>query len=127
MVDRSNTRNAARQNSNMMPPVGNNNNHTGQDSCLGNGCSNNRNGNCKALLHRLQALDFSIIDTILYLNAYPESAEALAYYHKLISERDALKTSLGHHCNMPVTGFENASAQSWDWVEGPWPWEASAN
>lgn len=88
---------------------------------------NGMSGSCKALQKRLQALDFSIVDTVLYLDAYPECAEALAYYHKLVSERDALQLSLAQSCHMPVTNFQNASADSWDWVMGPWPWEAAAN
>ena len=45
--------------------------------------------NC-AYLRRLQAIDFALADLILYLNAYPNSAEALAYYHELREERKQL-------------------------------------
>ncbi len=135
MVER-NSR-SCKQTANMMPP---NNGSTGMNGngCLG-GC-NQQGGNqqgshhgtensaaCKALLHRLQALDFSIIDTVLYLNAYPNCREALAYYQKLVAERDALKKGMAQTCRTPVTNFENDSTESWDWIKGPWPWEASAN
>ena len=78
-------------------------------------------------MKKLQALDFSIYETVLYLDAYPHSAEALSYYHKLIAEREALCRSLAEGCGMPVTNLENASTGSWDWIQGPWPWEAAAN
>ncbi|MBQ9783765.1 MAG: spore coat protein CotJB [Clostridia bacterium] len=79
------------------------------------------------MLKKLQALDFSIYETVLYLDAYPNSADALSYYHKLVAERDALQRALAETCRMPITNLENASVNSWDWVNGPWPWEASAN
>ncbi|MBO5938834.1 MAG: spore coat protein CotJB [Clostridia bacterium] len=82
---------------------------------------------CKALLGKLQSLDFSIVDTVLYLDAYPDSREALSHYHKLCEERDALLRALREDCRMPMTSFENASRDSWDWTKGPWPWEADAN
>ena len=98
-------------------------------SCLS--CNNNQgagNGaSCQALLRRLQALDFSIVDTVLYLDAYPDCQNALDYYQALVSERDALNRSLAETCKRPTTHFENASNDAWDWTNGPWPWEAAAN
>ena len=82
---------------------------------------------CKSLLSRVRALDFSIVDTVLYLDAYPECREALDHYHKLLSERDALLRELSENCKMPMTNFSNASRDAWDWTRGPWPWEADAN
>ena len=84
------------------------------------------NGAKDDLLRRLQALDFSIYDTILYLDAYPESADALAYYKKLIAERDSIIKTLSASHNAPMTTFDNLGDE-WDWVKSPWPWEASAN
>jgi spore coat protein JB len=101
------------------------------------GCNSGCNGGCnqpaipssqcKALLSRVRALDFSIVDTVLYLDAYPECREALDHYHKLLSERDALLRELSEKCKMPMTNFSNASRDAWDWTRGPWPWEADAN
>ena len=103
--------------------------HSSNSPCLGGG---NHQGNvnsasCQAMLRRLQALDFSIVDTVLYLDAYPDCQDALHYYHKLVAERDTLKRSLAESCKRPVTNFENASNDAWDWTNGPWPWEAAAN
>ena len=98
----------------------------GNNSCSnGNGCSGG-NG-CQALLRRLQVLDFSIVDTVLYLDAYPHCAQALAHYHSLVSERDALKKKLAQQCKTPITSYENESRDSWDWINNPWPWEIGAN
>ena len=83
-------------------------------------------GDCRALLKKLQRIDFAIVDTILYLDAYPECKKAKAYYDKLIAERASLRDDLAKKCKRPVTPFENAS-DDWDWISSPWPWEESAN
>ena len=92
-----------------------------QNGCAGQG------GACKTLLRRLQTLDFSIVDTVLYLDADPHSAEALAYYQKLVAEREGLIRQLSESCHMPMTHMDNGSADAWHWNQGPWPWQAEAN
>ena len=80
----------------------------------------------KKLMRELQHVDFSIIETILYLDAYPCSAEALDYYHKLCAERNRLQALL-NQSGHPITAQENHSKSEWNWVKGPWPWEIEAN
>ncbi len=82
---------------------------------------------CQALNRRLQALDFCIVDTVLYLDAYPHSEEALAYYHKLLAERAELTRRLAEDCRRPMNHMENRSKDTWHWVDGPWPWDPRAN
>lgn len=79
-----------------------------------------------SLLHRLQALDFSLADTALYLDAYPHSAEALAHYRALAAERAELLRRLAEE-RRPITPVEGASADAWHWIDSPWPWEPNAN
>ena len=126
MVNR-NEKRACRQAANLTPSLPPQNG--GGGGCNG-GCNQSPtvpSNACKALLSRLQALDFSIVDTVLYLDAYPDCRKALDYYHELLSERDALLRELSEKCRMPMTSFSNASRDAWDWTRGPWPWEADAN
>ena len=90
-------------------------------SCGGN------SARCKALIAELQSVDFSIVDTVLYLDAYPDCRKALAHYKTLIAEREALRRALAEECGMPTTAYENASDDAWEWVRGPWPWQIEAN
>ncbi|MBQ2767089.1 MAG: spore coat protein CotJB [Clostridia bacterium] len=83
--------------------------------------------NCgKALLNKLRMIDFSIYETVLFLDAYPEDNEALAYYHKLLEQRKALmseyETKVG-----PLTIYGNTCGNEWKWIKQPWPWEYDAN
>ena len=71
-------------------------------------------------------IEFALIDAGLYLDAYPCSSEALAYYHKLRKERQDILEAMAR-CNTPITFFDNTSDNSWDWTNAPWPWEAEAN
>lgn len=74
------------------------------------------------LLKQIQVVDFALYEVILYLDAYPESSEALDYYHKLMERRRALHTRYEGSCG-PITAYGNVSRNSWDWVKGPAPWE----
>ena len=82
---------------------------------------------CPRLARRLQAIDFSLADTILYLDAYPTSKEALAYYHKLLAARAELLSRMPESCRHPVTCMDNVSSDAWNWIDGPWPWDPRAN
>ena len=83
-------------------------------------------GNCRARMKDLQALDFALVETVLYLDAYPENRQALAYYHQLLRQREETVEAYEKNCG-PITVYGNRSQTSWDWVEGPWPWEPDAN
>ena len=80
--------------------------------------------NQAALSHRLQVVDFAIQDTVLYLDAYPDNAEALNYYHDLIETRNEILAA--RSSEMPLTIYDNAG-EHWDWVNTAWPWQPEAN
>ena len=81
---------------------------------------------CKNQLALLRALDFAIQETVLYLDAYPNHQQALAYYHELIAQRKEVADRYESACG-PLTVMGNKSRTAWDWVSGPWPWEVDAN
>ena len=96
---------------------------TNERNARGNGTAGN--GGCATLMKQLQAVDFSLYETVLYLDAYPESEEAKATYQKLLNERTRLADAYEKQCG-PLTAFGNHQ-DGWKWTEGPWPWEADAN
>lgn len=85
------------------------------------------NHNCKDMLRKLQKVDFSMVDTVLYLDAYPHSKEALDYYHKLLEERNRILETMSAEKCPPVTAMNSFPKNEWNWTEGPWPWEPEAN
>lgn len=82
-------------------------------------------GGCAHLMQQLREIDFSIVETTLYLDAYPEQPQALEYYHRLIEERKKLIDTYQESCG-PLSIYGNKSQTSWEWVMTPWPWEADA-
>ena len=88
-------------------------------------CNNNQSGTSD-LMRRLQKVDFAIVETCLYLDAYPHSREALAYYHKLVTEQKMLRDRLAA-LGRPITNSENTAKDQWLWTKGPWPWQIEAN
>ena len=91
----------------------------GGRDCLS--CHGRENTSRNDLLTELRQIDFALYDTILYLDAYPDCAEALAHYHALCDKRRALMTEYEAKVG-PITAFGNASRGSWNWTETPWPW-----
>ena len=83
-------------------------------------------GNCDAMMKKLRAIDFAIVDVNLYLDAYPSSCSALEYYHKLLAERRRLAEAINAQCG-PLTARDNVSTDCWKWTNGPWPWQSDAN
>ena len=91
----------------------------------GNGCAPDYNGSAEMLKKRLQKVEFALVDTILYLDAYPECKAAMAHYKKLLAERDGLLAKL-NAMGVPMTAMSNYSDE-WNWTNSPWPWEYEAN
>ena len=90
------------------------------------GCGGDEYASCKQLLEKLRLLDFSLCEVVLYLDAYPDSCEALALYHHLLAERQEV-LELYEAAGGPLTVGGNHSHTSWDWFKGPFPWEYEAN
>jgi len=105
----------------------NNNVSQGNGCGSANGCGTAVSGDCKAMLRRLQLVEFGLVDTGLYLNIYPDCKAALSYYNKLLEERRSLVNSLSVKCKRPMTAMDSADTEAWNWISSPWPWEPSAN
>ena len=78
------------------------------------------------MLGYLQKIEFSMIDVILYLDAYPTNQKALAFYDQHRKILAALKEEYKREYG-PLTIYDNVDSNEWKWVKGPWPWEKEAN
>ena len=84
-------------------------------------------GDCKALLYKLQQVEFALVDVGLYLDIYPENKKAREYFARLREERETLIKTLSVKCHRPMTIYDSHGNEDWDWINSPWPWEISAN
>ena len=87
---------------------------------------NQSNIRCDQLLEELREIDFTIVETVLYLDAYPDHPQALEYYRQAVQERRRLMDLYESKCG-PLTVYGNQNKTSWEWVKTPWPWESSEN
>ena len=100
----------------------------GMNNGVNNGMGNNGGSQrgCRDTLNRIRAVDFAMTEANLYLDVYPDSKEALAFYHQLKDERERLVASYERQCG-PLSVKGNESRNDWNWISSPWPWEAEAN
>ena len=79
-----------------------------------------------SLLKKIQAMDFALYETVLYLDGHPKNKKALEYYRE---HRDALKALKEEYSRRfgPLTIYDNYDNDSWQWVDKPWPWEKEGN
>ena len=78
------------------------------------------------LLKDIQAEDFAVYEAALYLDAHPNTRCALEYYREHKAASLLLKEKY-QELYGPLTLYGNGGAESWQWVNGPWPWEKEAN
>lgn len=83
---------------------------------------NNSGSRKSELMRKISEVDFAIYETVLYLDAYPESREALSYYRTLIDARNALIAEYEAQYG-PITAFGNTDGTEWKWTKTPWPWQ----
>ncbi len=82
--------------------------------------------NCKRLLRQIQEIDFALMDTKLFLDAYPHDMTAMEYFNQLLEKRDVAAAAYHAQCG-PLVANEKIENNAWLWINGPWPWEFDAN
>ena len=78
------------------------------------------------LLKEIQAEDFTIYETALYLDTHPTCQAALSYYAQHKTTAKALRKRY-EELYGPLTLYGNHSENCWRWVDAPWPWEKEGN
>ncbi|MBQ8403625.1 MAG: spore coat protein CotJB [Clostridia bacterium] len=78
------------------------------------------------LLRKIQAEDFALYETVLFLDGHPHDEAALAFYS---AHRDTLEKLKREYTKKygPLTIYDNGDSKCWHWIDKPWPWEKEAN
>ena len=71
-------------------------------------------------LLKLQMLDFALEEIAMYLDAYPDSKEALAYRNQLVEMYEHEREEFIEQ-NGPLSIMDEGNYQKY--VNDPWPWE----
>lgn len=77
------------------------------------------NNTRERLMKAYQAYSFAAYDALLYLDAYPNSREALDCYNKY--QKLARQTKAEYEGKYGLITAPN-DANSWQWTDSPWPW-----
>lgn len=78
------------------------------------------------LLRKIQAEDFALYETALFLDAHPRDEKALAHYCARRDGVEKLKREFTEKFG-PLTLYGNSDTGCWHWIDRPWPWEKEAN
>lgn len=78
------------------------------------------------LLKAIQMYDFYLVDLGLFLDTHPNDVQALAKFNEIKEKLQAAVSAYAAKYG-PLTFEQNNSAKAFYWVDGPWPWERSAN
>lgn len=81
----------------------------------------NSNQSMQRLMRQIQAYSFAAYEAQLYLDAYPDSKEALNAYNKY--KRLENKAVMEYEQRFGQITPPN-EATSWSWSTAPWPWQA---
>ena len=81
---------------------------------------NNNNLNREKMMQKVQMYSFAVYDALLYLDAYPDSKSALEFYNKYKKAEDRAISEYEQRYGKIRLGMDESS---WQWTQGPWPWQ----
>ena len=74
------------------------------------------------LLKDIQAYNFAVLETILYLDTHPEDQAVLRLHNELAAEYLSLVDQYQEKY-APIYAYFPDADYPWQWVNEPWPWE----
>lgn len=80
--------------------------------------------NRKDLLCYINEISFAVYDTLLFLDTHPEDTNAMDFFceHNRMRNR-ALAEYSRRFGPLVLSTVDDCSAQCWEWMSQPWPWE----
>ena len=74
------------------------------------------------LLTELDAVSFSLLDIMLYLDTHPNDPDALEAKRRYAEAASKLRRRY-EETNGPLTASASRNDNCWEWIKDPWPWE----
>ena len=74
------------------------------------------------LLKEIMQTDFVLKELNLFLDTHPTNKQALNMFKVYEKKADSLKNEYAKLFSSLTPSADN-SADSWQWIENPWPWE----
>lgn len=74
------------------------------------------------MIHNISVTSFYLDDLRLFLDTHPDDAKALSMYDEYSMKRkDLVRKYVAAYG--PLKFYDMNGADTWKWVEYPWPWE----
>ena len=78
------------------------------------------------LMSKIQETGFAVFDTVLFLDSHPTCRVALDFYNENKHMYERYVEEYEKNFGPLSIGGVNMDADSWTWIQGPWPWELEA-
>lgn len=78
------------------------------------------------LMHKIQETGFAVYDTVLFLDSHPTCRMALDFYNDNKRMYENYVAEYEKNFGPLTVGGQPADADSWTWIQDPWPWELEA-
>lgn len=88
------------------------------DSCMGSEQSDR-----EALLFKLQAYEFALLEVGLFLNNHPHDQNALAYFNHYREIKHQVESEYTRMYGPITMDHKENDLCTWKWIDNPWPWE----
>lgn len=82
--------------------------------------------NCKRdLMKQINELSFVLDEMRLFLDTHPNCHEGLEFYNRYAARR---AEAVADYTRLygPLCFYDFTDGSSWQWIQGPMPWEGSA-
>lgn len=76
----------------------------------------------RRLLKEIKETDFVLKELNLFLDTHPDHQEALRMFSTYEKKAERLKAEYTRLFG-PLTPSVNNNTTTWEWIQGPWPWE----
>lgn len=79
-----------------------------------------------ALKYEIQKLEFSLLETAMYLDAYPDDEGAAEHFRQIRCELDRAVAEYEEKYG-PLTYKAALYGNCWRWTSDAWPWESEVD
>lgn len=80
--------------------------------------------NERTLRRKIEAIDFAILETELFLDTHPNDRRAMQTLREYRTRRKGEIANYESRFGKYIVTTDNVDAQDrWNWIDSPWPWE----
>ncbi len=76
-----------------------------------------------AMMQRIKAYDFALVEMNLYLDTHPDDCQALALFKMYREKRSQLVEEYEALFGPYIVTVDNVQGDTFTWINDPWPWD----